>query len=288
MGRANTVCEGEDDHVRRMPVKTAVALSVLLAALIVTACAISEEGAMDGAMINGSMGRIYGVLQTPSGEGPWPLVILSHGFNGTHGGVMDYAAHFCAQGFAAYCYDFCGGSANSKSEGSMLDMSVLTEAEDLDAVIDHFKADGRFDGILLWGASQGGFVSAYVAARRPADVRAMALEFPAFVIQDDARKRANPDGSFAEQNTALGARIGRKYNEDAVSFDIYDVIGGYDGPVLILHGDRDGLVPISYSRRAAEVYASAEMVVMPGEGHGFMSKARDEAKQRETAFFQAH
>ena len=76
-----------------------------------------------------------------------------------------------------------------------------------------------------------------------------------------------------------------KYNEDAVSFDFYDLIGAYTGPVLILHGDKDPIVPLRYSQRAAEVFPNAELIVMPGQGHGFMGKARTEAMGKETDFF---
>ena len=239
-------------------------------------------------ILKGSLGKLYGVLQLPEGEAPHPLIILSHGFGGNHSGHQDYADYFTAQGFATFNPDFCGGGFGSKSDGTMLEMSVLTEAEDLNAVVDHFIGDDRFSGIMLWGASQGGFVSSYVAAQRPGDVAAMVLEFPAFVLQDDAKARANPDGTFPEIDSALGTAIGRRYGEDAVSFDIYDVIGGYRGDVLILHGDRDGIVPLSYSQRAAAVYERAELVVMPGQDHGFADRARAEAMEREAAFFRAH
>ena len=181
-----------------------------------------------------------------------------------------------------------GGGFGSKSDGTMLEMSVLTEAEDLNAIITHFQTDDRFSCIFLWGASQGGFVSSYVAARRPEDVAAMVLEFPAFVLQDDAKGRANPDGSFPETESVMGITIGHRYGEDAVSFDIYDVIGQYKEDVLILHGDRDGIVPLRYSERAVDVYENAELVVMEGQNHGFLGKARTEAMERETAFFREH
>ena len=238
--------------------------------------------------IQGSMGSLYGELRLPDTQGRLPLVILCHGFGATHAGHQDYADFFCARGLATFSFDFCGGGIGSKSDGTMLEMSVLTEAEDLNAVVDHFKSDDRFSKILLWGASQGGFVSSYVAAHRPEDVAALVLEYPAFVLQDDARERAAADGSFPETDSVMGIRIGRRYSEDAVSFDIYDVIGGYTGDVLILHGDRDGVVPPEYSRRAEKAYRSAELVVMPGQNHGFMGKARREAMDREAEFLLAH
>ena len=235
-------------------------------------------------MIQGGIGKIYGELNVPDTEAPVPLVILSHGFGGNRQGNQDYAAFFFSQGFATYIFDFCGGGFGSKSDGTMLDMSVLTEADDLNAIIDFFKDDARFSEIDLWGASQGGFVSAYVASRRPEDVAKVILEFPAIVLQDDAKARANADGSFPETSRIMGVAVSRKYNEDAVSFDLYDLIGAYTGPVLILHGDKDPIVPLRYSQRAAEVFPNAELIVMPGQGHGFMGKAREEAMEKEADF----
>lgn len=86
----------------------------------------------------------------------------------------------------------------------------------------------------------------------------------------------------------MGMTIGRRYNEDAVSFDIYEVIGAYAGPALILHGDRDAIVPLRYSERAAETFPDAELVVMPGQNHGFFGAALKEAMERETDFFLEH
>ena len=245
--------------------------------------AVTEEIWLDGAL-----GKLYGMLTAPAGDGPVPLVILSHGFGGNLMGNQPYADHFAAQGFAVFNFDFCGGGYGSRSDGTTRDMSVLTEAEDLNAVLDHFLVEGRFAPIFLWGSSQGGFVSSYVAAQRPQDVQAMVLEFPAFVLQDDARARVAEDGSFPETERVMTVPIGRVYSEDAVSFDIYDVIGAYTGDVLILHGDRDAIVPLSYSQRAAEVYAHAELIVMPGQNHGFLGAARQEAQEKEAAFFAAH
>ena len=167
----------------------------------------------------------------------------------------------------------------------MLDMSVLTEAADLDAVIDHFRGDGRISEICLWGASQGGFVSAYVSSRRPGDIKAVVLEFPAIVLQDDSEKRRLPDGTFPETSSIMGFRISRKYDEDATSFNLYDLLPSYTGPVLILHGDKDPVVPLRYSEKARETYPDARLIVMPGQGHGFTGASKQDALAMETEFF---
>lgn len=268
-----------------MKIAVLLILLVLVMALPSFGCA---AGNTEVIRMEASLGEMYGELTVPEKEGPVPLVILSHGFGGDHTGNRAYADYFVKQGFAVYNLDFCGGGFNSKSAGTMLEMSVLTEAEDLNAAVDYFIADGRFSCVMLWGASQGGFVSGYVAAQRPGDIRALVMEFPAIVLQDNARKDLLPDGTFPETSSVLGVKISRKYNEDAVSFDYYQQIAAYTGPVLILHGDKDPIVPLSYSQKAAEVMENAEFIVYPGQGHGFTGSQRGKAMQAEAEFFAAH
>lgn len=263
--------------------------AILFAAVLAAAAVCTAEGkTVEEIRIDASLGELYGELTVPNTDGPVPLIILSHGFGGDHTGNRDYADHFVKQGFATYNLDFCGGGFRTKSAGTMKEMSVLTEAEDLNAVVNYFQADSRFSCIMLWGASQGGFVSGYVAAQRPGDIRAAVLEFPAIVLQDDAKKKMLADGTFPETSSVLGVTLGRKYNEDAVSFDYYEHIAACACPVLILHGDKDPIVPLRYSERAKEVLPDAELIVYSGQGHGFTGKARSDAMDAETAFFTEH
>ena len=215
--------------------------------------------------------HIYGKLFLPQGEPPFPLVILAHGFNGNFDKVEPYARAFAENGIAACEFDFIGGGEGSRSEGSIRNMSVLTEAADLNAVIDSLKQRKKFDPerVFLLGRSQGGFVTAYIAEERPQDIRAMILLFPGFVISDDMREIAPNPEEIPETLELMGATIGRIYLEDAISVDIYEKMGNYSGDVLIFHGTADNIVPISYSERAVTAFPSAELVIIEGAGHGF-------------------
>ena len=256
---------------------------LLLLLLLLTGNAFAEVP-MEEIIIQSPNGNVFGVLQLPEGKTPAPLIILSHGFGGNHTLDLDSAAYFVSAGFATYNLDFCGGGFNSKSSGTMLDMSVLTEAADLNAVIDYFRNDGRISDIYLWGASQGGFVSAYVAASRPDDIKAAVLEFPAIVLQDDSEARRQADGTFPETVSIMGVKVSRMYDEDATSFNLYDMLPQYPGPVLILHGDKDPIVPLRYSEKAAETFPDAQLIVYPGQGHGFTGTAAQQALDAETVF----
>ena len=79
---------------------------------------------------------IRGTEYRPIG-GNLPAAIVSHGFMANQDTVRHYARHLAEIGYAAYCFDFNGGSVmGSKSTGKTTDMSVLTEVMDLEAVID--------------------------------------------------------------------------------------------------------------------------------------------------------
>ena len=216
--------------------------------------------------------KIAGVLYLPESETPVPAVILSHGFGGNYTGFEGgYCRAMADHGIAACAFDFCGGGRKSKSDGKTTEMSVLTEAADLDAVLDAVAKIPEIDAqnIFLLGESQGGFVSSYVAAKRPDDVRGLIAVYPAYVIQDDARKRAPDLDAAPETMEVMGMTLGKIYNVDALSFDIYELLPNFKRKVLILHGTADKLVPISYSERAVTTFPDASLVKFDGAGHGF-------------------
>lgn len=227
--------------------------------------------------------NLYGVLYLPdeTAEPRYPLVISSHGFGGSYVRNRDYAERITGHGFAFYCFDFYGGSEDSKSGGSMKEMSVLTEAGDLEAVFNHLRMQEMIDEnrIWLWGNSQGGYVSTYVAGKYPDKIRGLVLLYPAYVIQDIAKNYSDSHKSLPEIVDHWETKVGRIYIEDALSVDIYAMMERFPRKVLIVHGDQDELVPIRYSREAVKFFPDAELHVLAGSGHGFEGAYRDKMKE---------
>lgn len=228
--------------------------------------------------------KIYGKYYCPDeGTGKLPLIIMSHGFRGSHLGTRVYAQAVYEAGYAVYSYDFVGSGDGSakQSEGDFLDMSVLTQAKDLEAVLIQLRERPEIDSnrVYLMGESQGGFVSAYVAGKIPDQIAGLVLLYPAFVLQDDAKKRVEAYGNGPQATIVMGTQIGAIYNQDALSFDIYQVLAGYRKPVLIVHGDSDKIVPLAYSERAQASYHQAQLLVLPGAGHGFHGQDIQRATQ---------
>lgn len=221
--------------------------------------------------------RIYGKIAYPEGEGPFPLAVFSHGFGASHVYDSNMPADFTARGMAFAAFDFCGGGPGSQSDGERLGMSVLTEAADLEAVLDYVRTLDKVDTArtFLVGSSQGGYVSSYVAAGRSDDIRALVLFFPAFCIGDNVARRLEEEGyaegdELPERSEFGGLPVGRRYIQDALDVDIYGRIGDYDGDVLIVHGALDEVVPPAYSERALQVYGDrARLVIIDRMAHGF-------------------
>lgn len=224
---------------------------------------------------------IYGELYLPEGESVCPVVIMSHGYNGSAADFEKEGNFFAANGVIAIAYDFCGGSAHAKSTGASVDMTIFREKEDLLAVLDYMKKMDRADQkrIFLFGASQGGFVTALAGAERKAEVEGLILYFPAFCIPDDWRKRYPETDKIPETTEFWGLTLGREYFMSIREFDPYEVIGEFDRSVLIFHGDQDDIVPLSYSEKAAQVYTKAELKVLKNEGHGFSEEAGKKAAE---------
>lgn len=224
--------------------------------------------------------NIVGELYIPTNSyDVFPLIVLSHGFDQSMNDTRDNALRFAKAGYASFIFDYIGGGRNIKSDGKMTEMSVLTEAEDLNIVIDNLLEDTRIDNnhIFLLGQSQGGFVSTYVAATRD-DIAALISFYPAYVLQDDALKQYSKLEDVPETYYSVqGVQIGRIYWKDATSFDIYDVMKDYANPALIIHGTSDNIVPLSYAERARDTMPNAELLVIQGAGHGFNGKDIDTA-----------
>lgn len=226
--------------------------------------------------------QIYGRLYLPEGSGLFPAVIIGHGFGGNLTGPEHYAIDFAENGIAAYVFDFVGGGTLSRSDGDMTESSVLTQAADMEVVLDGIAALDEIDEerIFLMGLSQGGFVASYVAAKRPDDVAGLIAFYPAYVLQDDAWERTPDPDHIPDTIDIMGNTVGRIYNKDAMSFDIYDMLPKYPHDVLLMHGTADRIVPISYSERAAHTFPSAKLIRVKGAGHGFrMEDACFAAKQ---------
>ena len=228
--------------------------------------------------------KIYGVMyRNVAYAKKVPAVILSHSSSLTHEAMSGYALHIAEKGYAAYCFDFCGGSSDSKSEGSTDEMTVFTEIEDLRAVASTVRKQTYVDSerVFLMGSSQGGLVSALLADQASSEFSGMILLYPAFNIPELVRMFSSMGGlggwgglgnlGGLGDLSGMGGMI--TMNEAFISsikdYNVWDNIGKFSKPVCIIHGTSDFIVPISNSEKAVALYPNATLHRIEGANHGF-------------------
>jgi fermentation-respiration switch protein FrsA (DUF1100 family) len=184
------------------------------------------------------------VWHVPPREGR-PVIIY---FQGNGGGLSLRARRFTALardgiGLVAVNYRGYGGSSGSPSE----------EGLTADARAAYDFALARYDAkrIVPWGESLGTGVAIALAAEKP--VAKLVLEAP-FTSAVDIAARVY---SFAPVRWLM---------KDQFRSD--ERIGRISAPILVLHGERDGVVPIAFGERLFELAREPKRFVRyPQAGH---------------------
>lgn len=218
--------------------------------------------------------NIYGHVYSPKNttKKRLPVAVVSHGLGGNYQELAGYARNLAHQGYLAYAFDFPGGSSEGKSTGlSQTDMSIYTEASNLMSVVNALtqRKDAQAGKVLLVGGSQGAVVSALLASQHPEKIKALALMYPAFSITHDAQQKYSSMKSVPDTTDVFGFTVGRNYYRGLLNTDITKSATKFNGPVLIVHGGNDNIVPIKFAREAANNFSNAQFHELPNAGHGF-------------------
>ena len=203
-----------------------------------------------------------------------PLAVLMHGFMSKKEMYpMPAIAKALAQaGIASIRFDF---DAHGKSEGKFMDMTISSEIADAQAILAYAHNLPFVTDIVLIGHSQGGVVAGMLAGElengpdRPKCVVQLA---PAAVLKDDAIAGRCMHAKYDASNppeyvNVFFHKLGRSFILEAQKLPIYEVSAQYSGPVCLIHGDKDKIVPLKYSEHYHQSYKTSELHILKGEGH---------------------
>lgn len=226
-------------------------------------------------IINNNGKKIYGILFKPLVEAKIPIVVYSHELANNHERGINYAKYLASNGIGCYVFDYCGGSNNSKSDGKTTEMSILTEENDLSCVICFFRKQPYFDNnnLFIIGASLGGVVASLYASKNNDLINSLILLYPGFNVYDSVHDFFHSLEDVPKELSFKGwMDVGKIFIKDAWNTNIYDFLEKITNPVLILHGDKDNLVSLDYSKKAADVFPNAELIVIKGASHHIFFK----------------
>ena len=179
-------------------------------------------------------GEAYALFLPPKLPGPAALIMFMHG----NGELADFwvdefeVARQWGFGILLVEYPGYGGAPGSPSE-----QSIMTSAR---ALYDWAAKDPRVDPkrMVVWGRSLGGGTAAQLAVGRP--VAAMILESAFTSVSDFAARFMAPAFLIRDR------------------FDNRKALASYRGPLLVIHGRQDAIVPFEHGRELASIVPGAQ------------------------------
>ena len=198
---------------------------------------------------------VAGVLHLPDTENP-PCVIASHGLFSTKDSekYVSLGDRFPRQGISLLRFDFRGCG---ESEGKISDNTVSKRIEDLTMAIGFVRSHPRIGPrIGLMGSSLGGYVSLIKAAGEK-DIRAVVTWATPFTLVGLEEKRGEGEMAF----------LGKEFFRDIKTHDLTPILGKAVN-CLVIHGDRDELVPMEHARMIYEgLNEPKKMAIIEGGDH---------------------
>lgn len=255
---------------------------MLLQFLPLQACSRNEQK-ID---LAGPQGKIACTITLPQHFDPStdsvPMVILMHGIFASKDWVPipSFAKGLAKAGIASIRMDFNG---HGKSGGRMQDMTIEKELADARVVWNYVQTLPYVTQVGLLGHSQGGVIASMTAGRLAAEQEGsvpagIVLVAPGSVIKEACQGGKFFNARFDPQDPPEYIRcwgimkLGRQYLLTTQQLDIFGTAAAYQGPVLLLHGDQDKIVPLWCSERYAETYGErATLRIIPGVNHTITS-----------------
>lgn len=210
----------------------------------------------------------------------WPggraAVVLCHGFTGDRheGGRFDTLAKALNDdAFTVLSFDF-GGSGESDDAP----LTVEGEVDDLKAALAFVRARGA-EQVAVVGLSLGALVTAHAAADERIDALVFwapvtaAMADPTVWYSRDQLEELERTGRITWGKDAGPRRhivIDGRHLEERRSLDQRTLLAAVPTPVLIVHGSRDDLVPLDWSRAALPLLPDgSRLEVVRGADHVF-------------------
>lgn len=186
-----------------------------------------------------------------------PAIIMSHGYLSNLHNFEYFATQFAMIGYNVFTFNFCCGSDETDpelmSDGTTTDLCIEGEISDLIAVYNYVNTRDyvKSDEIILWGESQGAFVSGLTAARLQEKISKLVMIFPAVCIPDHARRGTLGGASYDPKNPpeliyTERAMLSKIFVDDVKDMDAYSELAKYKGETLLIQGTCDSIVVPEY------------------------------------------
>ena len=241
---------------------------------------------------------ISGILNIPVGAGPFPALVLNHGYidpaiytNGR--GMMREQDYLARSGYAVLHTDYRNHAQSSDDPNAELELRLGYTEDVINAVL-AIKASGHPqldpERVGLMGRSMGGGVTYNALVAQPGLVDAAVVYAP---VSSNAAENfdrwTRGDGVADAILAAYGEPAANpEFWAEASPVTYFDRI---TEPILIQHGTADESCPIVWSQQSLAALQAAgvdaELITYEGEPHAFEA-AWPLSMERTVAFFAEH
>ena len=258
-------------------------------------------------VLDATTGSLY--VHTWIAEQPRYVALIAHGM-GEHAGRYEHVAvRLVADGAAVYAPDHRGHGRSDGVYGTVDDVEDLVD--DLHTVADRAREAHSGLPVVLIGHSLGGIIASRFAQRYPDELAAMVLSAPAIggnpdieaLLAMDPMPDVPLDPALLSRDPAVGeayAADERVYHGPLLRPTLEAIFAAGRAvaagpklamPTLWLHGELDGLAPLTATRPVAEAIAgdSFEHKVYDGAQHEIFNETnQDEVIGDAIAFLNRH
>jgi len=214
----------------------------------------------------------------PAGPALAPGVVLVHGWESARDRTLPHALVLHAAGFHVLTFDVRGHGSNGPET---LPMSVGEFAADAGAAVAALAARPDVSRVAILGHSMGAAGALVAAAADPGVAAVVAVATPAdsyrLTRQTFRLARLPLPDPIAWPLAWLTTRVYlRPRGHTVASVNATRAVREIDAPVLLVHGDQDGAVPVAHlgklaaARRASRPQAVTETMVVAGGRHSWL------------------
>ena len=216
---------------------------------------------------------LAGTLNRPGGDSAFG-VVLGHCFTcSRHTAVLrQIARDLETSGNMALRFDFSG---NGQSEGRFSDSTYSKQISEMQVAVEFLRAEG-VGRIGLAGHSLGAVVALLSAPRVPSVFAVCTLAgrlvglTPSHFLNAEQKSQVLETGRVTFTSRGRSLALTQDFFSDAEQYRPAELVADLAHPLLIVHGDRDDIVPVSEAQGAVAINPEGiELAVIENADHMF-------------------
>lgn len=240
--------------------------------------------------------KISGIMNVPKGKGPFPLVVLAHGYIDpdvyrSGQGLAREQDYLARRGFIAFHTDYRNHASSDNDPNLLRGLRLGYTADVINAANAARTASLAFidkERIGLLGRSMGGGIGFNALVTAPGTFDGVVL------FATVSSKTAENTNKWLRNDPVIRKEIFAKYGSPEQNPTFWDGLSAYShfdrvaDPILILHGTADETCPIRWANEAVAKLKSlnkeVRYVTYKGAGHTFFGRTWTKSMQESVRF----